>query len=63
MAQKGLAQKLEDFGIFGEAALVVLGEQQPAVGDHVEHAVVALDQFGIDAQLTRNLGRQTGGLG
>jgi len=41
----------------------VLREYQLAISDHVEHTIVALDQFCVDAQLIRDLGRQTGGLG
>jgi hypothetical protein len=36
---------------------------QQAVGRNVEHADAALDELGLNAELRRNLRRQTGGPG
>ena len=56
------AEQPQDFLVFGEAAGFVPGEHEPIVGDDIEDAVVAADEFGFDLQFLFQGGRQTGGL-
>jgi hypothetical protein len=56
-----LAQGGDDFGGLGEAAVAVLGEDELAVGDDVEDAVIALEELRLDAERLPDVGRQTGG--
>ncbi len=39
----------------------MLGEDQSAIGDDIEHAVNAPDEFRLHPELRGDLGRQTGG--
>src|SRR5262245_54226006 len=55
------AERLDDLALFGETALRVLREDELPIRDDVEDAVVALDQPGLDSQLTSQRGPQTGG--
>jgi hypothetical protein len=55
-----LAQSGDDFGGLGEAAIAVLGEDECAIGDHVEDAVVALEELRLDAERPPDVDRQTG---
>jgi hypothetical protein len=56
-----LTQGGDDLGGVGEAAVAVLGEDQPAVGDDVEDAAIALQELRLDAERLPDVGRQTGG--
>jgi hypothetical protein len=53
----------QDLVRLGEAASLVLREDQRAVAPHVEDAVVALDQPGLAPGRLLDRGRQPGGLG
>lgn len=57
------AQGVDDLGVLGKAFLGVLGEDEVAVRDDVEHTVGPFDQLGVDAERVLDGGRQTGGLG
>jgi len=51
----------EDLLFLGEAAELLLGEDQLAVHADLEDAAARLDEVGLDAVLLLDLGRQTGG--
>jgi len=55
------AQRLDDLSLFGEATRGVLREHQVSIRDDVEHAVVTLDQPGLDPEVVGKPGPQTGG--
>ena len=55
------AEQIENLVVFGEASLLVLGEDPLAVGGYVEDAGSPLDELGFDLKLLGDLGRQTGG--
>src|SRR5262249_4002939 len=57
------AQGLQYLFAVGKAARAVLGIDQRTVRRDVEHAVAALDELGLHAELCRDFGRQTGGPG
>jgi len=46
--------------VLGETTLLLLREDEPAVGDHVELALLALDGGGVEARAVQ-LGRETRG--
>lgn len=56
-------KNIDDFGILGEPVLTVLGKHNFSVNFDVKDSGTALDQRGINAKLTSQIGRQTGGLG
>jgi hypothetical protein len=58
-----LLQKHQDLVGLGKAPNLVLRKDASAVDLDVEDAVVTLDEFGFDAELATNRGRQTGGRG
>jgi len=51
------AESLEDLVVFGEAALLELGEDELAIDDHVEDAALAAHELGVDASLALDGGR------
>jgi len=57
------ANQPENLPVVGEAPRGSLGENQLAVDVDLEHAAVGGDQLAIDAQVTLELSRQTGGAG
>ena len=57
------AYRLDHFGIFRKAPLGVLRKDQRAVDGDVEHTAVPARQVRVDAKLSLECGRQTGGLG
>ncbi len=64
MIVSATADQLHDFAGLGVASQFLLGEEQPAVHDHLEHAARRLEQLhlGVRERATE-LGRQTGGPG
>ena len=62
LARARVSEQPEDFLVFGKAAALVFGEDEFTVGDDIENAVVAADEFGFDLQFLLQGGRQTGGL-
>jgi len=52
-----------DFTGLGEAAQLLLGEEQVVVHGDLEDATTAADELRGDAELLLDLGRQTGGTG
>jgi hypothetical protein len=54
---------IEDLFRVGEAVLLVLREDQLAVGEHVELADRARDDLGVEALLLLDFGRETRGAG
>jgi hypothetical protein len=61
--ERGSADLCEDFVGIGESSGLVLRVDELAVRDHVEDAVVAFDELGLDASVVLDSGRQPGGLG
>ncbi len=61
-AALALLERLDDLGRVRESAGVVLREDQGAVGRNIKDTDAAFDEFRLDVELLRNLGRQTGGL-
>jgi len=57
------AKRLKDLIVQGEAACLVLGENEIPVNNHIEDAAFALDQLRLRAEVFGYCGRQTGGLG
>jgi hypothetical protein len=56
--------ELDDFPGFSVALQLLLGEEEPAVHYHFEHAASRLDQLNVGVrESTTKLGRQTGGPG
>jgi hypothetical protein len=56
------AELCEDLVGIGESSGLVLREDQLAVYDHIEDAVIAPDELRFDAPGLLDLGRQPGGL-
>ncbi len=56
------AERLEDLFGLGKPSQFLLGEDQRPVGDDLEGAVTAFDQFDADTEFLIDAGRQTGGL-
>ncbi len=56
-----LRQKPDDLGVLGEATLVVLREDDLAVGDDVELPSSAGRDLGAHVERVRELGRETRG--
>jgi hypothetical protein len=61
MRSRGNGNLIEDLGVVGESALLLLREDQLVVEDHFELAPGTFDQRRVDAPLLLDLGRQTGG--
>ncbi len=61
-AALALLKRLDDLGCIRESAGVVLREDQGAVGRNIKDTDAAFDEFCLDVELLRNLGRQTGSL-
>jgi len=55
-------EPIDDLPWRRKALLLMLREDHVAVDDDIEHAIVALDQRRVDAELVLDPGRQTGGL-
>jgi hypothetical protein len=47
--------------VLGESSLPLLREEQPAAGEHVELALLALDDRRLEPRPVRDLGRETRG--
>ena len=62
LAFRSGSEQAQNLLVFGEAAHFVLREYEATVGDDIEDAVVAADEFGFDLQFLFQGGRQTGGL-
>lgn len=58
-----VAKRLQNLSVFRKAARAMLRIDQRAVGRDVEYAGASPDELRLDAELTRNFGRQTGGPG
>ena len=56
------AERFEDLVGLGKPSQFLLGEDQRPVGDDLERAVTAFNQFDGDTECLVNAGRQTGGL-
>ena len=56
-----LAELRQDLVLFGEAAFGVLREEEAPVGENVELSLRARDRGGRDAELLRDLSRETRG--
>lgn len=56
-------QRVDDFGVLGEASRFMLRIDPGSVDDDIEDAAARADQFSLDAAGFANRGRQTGGLG
>ena len=56
-------ERVDDFGVFGEAANFLLGEDTLAVCGHDKLTAAAGNQFRLDIQLLLQFGGQTGRLG
>jgi len=51
-----------DFPGVGKPPFTVFRENKAAIGDDIEDAAGALDEFRLDAEFFENFSRQTGGL-
>ena len=60
-ALRQAAQRLQNLRVFREAARTVLRVDERAICADVENAAAALNELGLDAELFRYFGRQTGG--
>jgi len=56
------AKVLKDLIVLGKPTRLELGEDELSVHDDIEDSPAALDELRLDTQLSRDLGRQTGGL-
>jgi ABC-type cobalamin transport system ATPase subunit len=56
-----VAKHLQNLSVFRKAAGAMLRIDERAVGTDVEYPGASLDELRLDAELTRNIGRQTGG--
>jgi len=56
-------QLVEHLVVLGEAADLVLAEDEPPIRLDVEDPARTLDELGLDPELLLDRGRQTGGLG
>jgi hypothetical protein len=62
MRTASVPERRQDLRGLRKAIFLVLGEKQLSVGDDVEHAAAPLDERGLVAGLSCDVGRQTGGL-
>ncbi len=61
--ESAVPEHRQDLVVLREATRLVLGEYLLVIDDDVEDPIATGGQFGLDASLTLDSGRQTGGLG